>query len=395
MSVPNLRRKPAAVSLVLLALLPSLVGGCSTLGASGPSSRAVMSAGDKHDSVIKVVDVTNDVAQRVLHDDQRAGFVETFGEGNPVATRIGKGDALDIAIWEAPPAALFGTMTVDAQLPGIAPTARNANLPQQIVDDAGTITLPFVGRLTAAGRTPNELANQITARLAGKAHEPQVVVRIVMNRTSNVTIVGDVATSSVIPLTPKGERLLDAVAESGGVKQPVGKTTIQIAREGRVVTMPLETIIRDPRQNIYLAPSDVITVLYQPYSFTALGAVTNNAEISFEGTGITLAQALGRIGGLQDSRANVRGVFIFRLERPSALDPAVAAHARTTPDGRVPVIYRIDLKNPASFFIAQGFPIHNQDVLYVSNAPGVDLQKFVSIVSQMAFSVIGISNAVN
>lgn len=376
-------------------MLSIVLAGCTSLGSSGPSARAVVNSARDAGAEIKVIDVTDAVARNILRADQHMGFAEAFGEGVPAAMIIGKGDALDIGIWEAPPAALFGTMMLQSAMPGIEPVARNANLPQQVVDDEGMITLPFAGAIPAAGKTPRELERLIVGRLAGKAHLPQVVVRIVTNRTSNVTIVGDVTTSAVLPLTPKGERLLDAVAAAGGVKQSVGKTTIQIARGGNVVTMPLETIIRDPRQNIYLSAQDVVTVLFQPYSFTALGAVTNNAEISFEGTGLTLAQALGRIGGLQDSRADVRGVFIFRLESPEVLDPAVAATARRTPDGKIPVIYRIDMRNPATFFVAQGFPIHNRDVLYVSNAPGVDLQKFVSIVSSMAFSVIGVGNALN
>jgi polysaccharide export outer membrane protein len=76
------------------------------------------------------------------------------------------------------------------------------------------------------------------------------------------------------------------------------------------------------------------------------------------------------------------------------VDPAIAATARRTPDGRIPVIYRVDLGDPASFFVAQSFPIRNKDVLYVSSAPLADLQKFVSIVSSMAFSVIGITNSI-
>jgi polysaccharide export outer membrane protein len=188
--------------------------------------------------------------------------------------------------------------------------------------------------------------------------------------------------------------LLEILAAAGGVKQPIGKTTIQITRGGKVVSLPLDRVIRDPAQNIRLESDDVVTALYQPYSFTSLGAAGTNAEIPFESTGITLAQALGRIGGLRDERADVRGVFIFRLEDPAALDPAVAASARRTPDGRIPVIYRVDLSNPATFFVAQSFPMQNRDVVYVSNAPLADLQKFVSIVSSMAFSVIGITNSI-
>ena len=45
-----------------------------------------------------------------------------------------------------------------------------------------------------------------------------------------------------------------------------------------------------------------------------LGAVTKNEELSFEAQGISLTQALGRIGGLIDKRADASGVFIFRFE---------------------------------------------------------------------------------
>ena len=76
----------------------------------------------------------------------------------------------------------------------------------------------------------------------------------------------------------------------------------------------------------------------------------------------------------------MKGVFIFRFEDPNAVDPALREGARLTPDGRMPVIYRINMKDPSSFFIAQSFPIRNKDVLYVSNAPLADIQKFTSVI---------------
>jgi len=186
--------------------------------------------------------------------------------------------------------------------------------------------------------------------------------------------------------------VLDALAYAGGTKQPVTKTVLQITRGTKVATMPLDAVIRDPAQNIRLASDDVVTALFQPWTFTVLGATGNNAEVPFEATGLTLAQALGRAGGLADARADMRGIFLFRLERPAALDPAVAAGARALADGRVPVIYRLDLSDPAAFFVAQGFRIRDHDVIYVSNAPGADLQKFAQTVANLAYAGIGIIN---
>lgn len=354
------------------------------MSSSGPSARAIQAEGEQaiENSQIKVVDVTDAVARNVIANMPHASFVEDLGEGRPIGSVIGQGDVLDIAIWEAPPATLFGSSGSDLRLGSTSSgsLSRGTPLPEQMVDSNGEIVIPFVGQVQAAGRTPQEIARTIASRLVGKAHQPQAIVRLSRNAAANVTVVGEVANSARVPLTSRGERILDVLATAGGVRQPVGKMTVQITRGMKVSSLPLETVIRDPRQNVRLEPDDVMTLLYQPYSFTALGAIGKNDELPFEATGLTLAQALGRISGLQDARANVKGVFIFRFENPSALDPAIRTTARTTPDGKVPVIYRINMKDPASLFIAQSFPIRNKDVLYVSNAPLADIQKFVSVI---------------
>jgi polysaccharide export outer membrane protein len=362
------------------------ISACATMPAAGPSLKAINRAEHEAavDAGIRIIDVTDAVARQVIASSRGALFSESLGDGIAVGSVIGSGDVLDIAIWEAPPAALFGAGG-DARVASSNATARGTTLPEQMVNGDGRITVPFAGSIQAAGRTPQQIERDITARLAGKAHQPQVIIRLVRNATSNVTVVGDVANSTRVPLSAKGERLLDILAAAGGVKQPVGKMTIQITRGDRVMSLPLEAVIKDPHQNIRLQPDDVVTALFQPYSFTALGATGRNEELPFEGTGITLAQALGRVAGLQDQRADVRGVFIFRLEDPSALGLAPGTEIRTTPDGKVPVIYRVDMKNPATFFIAQGFPIRNKDVLYVTNAPLAEVQKFVNVLSSTIF----------
>jgi len=373
-----------------------MLAGCSSFGASGPSTRAVNDAAAKPNPAvaaqIKVVDLDDTAARRVIVAGRARSLAEAIGDGQSFDATVAKGDVLNIAIWEAPPAALFGATMGDPRL--VLSETASTDLPEQMVDANGRIVVPFAGSIIVAGKSPNQIEREIVNRLAGLAHKPQVIVRIVRNAASNVTVVGDVTTSGRVTLTPKGERLLDVLASSGGVRQAVGKVTIQVARGGRVAALPLEQIIKDPAQNIRLQADDVVTALYQPYSFTALGAVSNNAEISFEGTGLTLSQALGRIGGLRDDRADVRGVFIFRLEDPAALDPAMVASAATTPDGKIPVIYRVNLKNPGSFFLAQGFPLRDKDVVYVSSAPITDFQKFLNIVSSTAFSIVGVANLV-
>jgi polysaccharide export outer membrane protein len=191
-----------------------------------------------------------------------------------------------------------------------------------------------------------------------------------------------------VPLTPHGERVLDAISAAGGTAEPLDRMTVQLTRGDVVRRMAASDIIADPRNNVILASGDIVTASFQPYSFTVLGAAGKNEEVRFEGTGITLSQALGRVGGLQNDRADPKGVFIFRWEKPEVAGGASATAAGAGPG--VPVIYRIDMKQPETYLAAQRFQMRNGDVLYVSNSPVADLQRFVNIVASsiLPFSTV-------
>ncbi|MFM0408770.1 polysaccharide biosynthesis/export family protein [Paraburkholderia dipogonis] len=361
------------------------LGGCSSIPNSGPSSSQInKAAAAANPAGIQIVDVTDDVARKLLAERSVGDFSATLGSSTSFQQQLGVGDTIEVSIWEAPPATLFGAAQMDSKSTS---NARVTVLPDQTIDGSGEINVPFAGELNAVGRTPSELQRDIAARLKNIAHDPQVLVKLSRNATSYVTVVGDVASSNRMPLSARGERLLDALASAGGVKQPVDKITIQVTRGDTVASLPLQTVIRDPRQNVPLHAGDVVTALFQPFSFTSLGATGKNEEINFEAQGITLAQALARAGGLQDSRSDAQGVFIFRLEDAKALQWPTSP-VRTTADGKVPVVYRVNLRDPNSFFVAQSFMMDNKDLLYVSNAPIAEVQKFLNVVFSVAYPII-------
>ena len=334
---------------------------------------------------IQIIDVTDDVAKQLFDKRATRQFSDAFAAVDSRVQTIGSGDVLEVSIWEAPPATLFTTGAMDVR--GVSSAARATTMPDQVVNSEGVISVPFAGKIQAAGQTLQAVETEIVKRLTGKANQPEVLVRLTRNVSSNVTVIGEVTNSLRVPITPSGERLLDALAAAGGVRQPVNKMTIQLTRGESVFAMPLDSIIRDPKQNVMLTRGDVVTAMFQPLSFTALGATGKNEEINFEAQGISLAQALARTGGLRDERSDPRGVFIFRFEPANALawpkQPVM-----TTADGKVAVIYRIDLRDPASFFVAQTFQVNNKDLLYVSNAPVAELQKFLNVVFSVAYPVL-------
>jgi polysaccharide export outer membrane protein len=375
------------ISFAAIALLGSgCVSSPAWVASSGPDSKQINNVNSTNENTgIQIKDVDDKLARQLLSHQKQKSFSELYKTPEKSSYVIGAGDVLEVSIWEAPPATLFGSSGMESSSKSISGASRNTSFPEQMVSSEGTISIPFAGQIDAAGKTPSQIEAQITKRLKDKANQPQVLVRITRNTTANVTVVGEVASSARVPLTARGERLLDVLASAGGVKQPVNKTTLQITRGDQVNSMPMEKIIRDPKQNIRLMPGDVVTAMYQPLSFTVLGATGKNEEQNFEAQGITLAQALARSGGLQDARADAQGVFIFRFEDPDAVD--WINKPQLTPDGKVPVIYRVDLKNPATFFVAQSFPMKNKDVMYVSNAPAAELQKFLNILTSVVYTV--------
>jgi polysaccharide export outer membrane protein len=317
-----------------------------------------------------------------LHGD----FAELLGNATPIGTRVGIGDTLEVTIWEAAPAALFGSATLDTGIGSAVTTSRPNTLPGIVVGPSGTITIPFAGQVPAAGRTLREIEREIVRRLQGKAHLPQAMVRIANNATADVTVLGDVRNPKRVPLTPRGERVLDALAEAGGTSQPLDRMTIEITRGGVVQRMAARDLVRDPRQNVILRSDDVLTAQYQPYSFTVMGATGKNDEVRFEGVGLTLAQALGRVGGLQDMRADPRGVFLFRWEKPELLGP-LAQGLHPNADGLVPVIYQADMKQPQTYFAVQNFRVRDGDVIYVSNSRVAELQRFLNLLGSSILPV--------
>ena len=378
--------------LVVLATVPAMLSACST--SVGPSRRAIENAPAATSlNGMRVVEITNDLAQRTDVEQVAGNFAANLGDAVPVGTRVGVGDALEVTIWEAAPAALFGTANLGTRVGADISTSRANTLPVIEVGPSGSITIPFAGQVPAAGRTLRQIEQDIVARLNGRAHAPQAIVRIARNATLNVTVLGDVKSAQRVPLTPRGERLLDVIAQAGGTSQPLERMTIQVTRGGTVQRMAARDLVSDPKQNIILQSDDVVTAFFQPYSFTVLGAAGKNEEVRFEGAGITLSQALGRIGGLQDDRADPRGVFLFRWERPEVIGE-MAAGLQPNAEGLVPVIYRADMKRPDTYFAAQRFGIRDGDVMYVANSQLSDLQRFVNILASSVLPVATVRNTI-
>ena len=348
------------------------------LPSSGPTASEVTAASrpaKNGETRFALVDVDPAIVDRMA-GWKAISMQGTFGRQGPVSTQaIGVGDFVQIVIWEAAAGGLFSAPSNDR----IGPGSRSAIIPEQVVGPDGAVTVPYAGRVRVVGRSPQQVEAAIVQALTGKAIEPQALVTITKNVANAVTVVGEVTGGARVPLTTRGDRILDVVAQAGGTRAPAHETFITLVRKGTSVRIPMQAMLTDPAENVYVRPGDVISVAREPQTFTAAGATSQNMVVPFDGIGITLDQAIARAGGLNDNRADATGVYVIRYEQPADYDQLGLRRPDAGALSQVPVIYRVNMRDPNGFFIAHRFPVRNKDIVFVADASSMGLRKVMTI----------------
>jgi polysaccharide export outer membrane protein len=295
-------------------------------------------------------------------------------------SRFGIGDVVSVTVFEAGVGGLF--IPVEA---GVRP-GNFITLPNQSVDTHGNITVPYAGPIQAKGRTVVQVQEAIVNSLKSRALEPQAVVALVEQRASSISVLGEVGAPSRFPASASGERLLDAITRAGGPKNPGYDTWVMLDRDGRQATAPFAALINQPTNNIYVRPQDTIYVFTQPQTFVALGASGQQGHYPFGAWRLSLAEAIAKAGGLNDNLADPASVFVYRGEpRRVAEQLGIDCGPYTGPI--VPVIYNLNLRDPAGYFIATKFEMRSKDVVFASNAPSVEGTKLLAYMRMVTGTV--------
>ncbi len=368
---------------------------CSELPVSGPSDTAIVRdastvAVRNHQTVAyqyALVDLDACVVSHVL-DIDGGSFFASFGNGKGPAPAIpvGPGDVLQVTVFESKSGGLF--IPADS---GTRP-GNYVTLPPMIVDHNGSVVMPYGGEIRAAGKSVQKIEREIEQRLSDRAVEPKVIVALAEQNASTVAVVGDVNAPRKVRITQNGERILDIIAQAGGPRYPGYETYVTLQRRGRKATIYFNNLVSHPEENIYTLPGDTIYVYREPRRFIALGAVgvavgvgassalTGLSSLfTFDQDRLTLAEAIGKAGGLLDDRSNPAQVFLYRFEMRDALVAMGVDLSRFPPrQTAIPTVYRANFRDPSSYFFAQQFPMRNKDVIYASNANAIEVVKFIT-----------------
>ena len=343
-------------------------------------------AASSYDLTYAVVDL-DALSVTALDDFDYRPFRDTFGLGSAQAgIRIGVGDVLNVTIFEAGPDGLFST------------TERKQVALPLTVQSNGLISVPYAGTVRAAGRTAEQIRGSILAVLRERAVEPDVIVNIQESVSRTVAVLGAVQGGASVPLVAGDERVLDVIARAGGTTEPPYATFVTLLRGGRSCTVLLQTLIDHPSENIFVQPGDTVFLSNDPRTFAAFGAVQQRGNLPLDSAEVSLAEAAAEAQGLDADRANPQGYFVFRHEResvvrelatkhlvdPAALEALLADHTARDRHGRVPIVYRLDLSDPDSYFVAKRFAMRDKDVIYVARSFGVDIRNFIDIIGGTA-----------
>jgi polysaccharide export outer membrane protein len=343
---------------VNLGALAVLLAGCSTMPAFGPDADAINRVALDGAAVVEdalpfqVVEVTAATlpAAAEAHASFPAAFrAQGFRDTDEV---VGVGDHLEIRIWEVSEDGLFATA-------GNRETVLNVR-----VSNTGNITVPYANTISALGLTPSELRTLLLERYQGQAVEPEIAVAITSAEARSATVLGNVRNPGRIEIPPRGIRLLDLIASTGGASEPPWELRVTVQRGSASGSLLLSDIVERPGNNIVVLPGDTVNVTHEARRFAVYGGVSRPANIEIPVEDADLAYLLAEVGGLNDRVAQARSVFVFR---PSA-------------GGGAAIAYRFDFSRSDALLLAGAFRLEPTDIIYVASADAADFQRFVSIV---------------
>lgn len=366
MNIPKL----TAISLSLLAF----TAGCTVVPGSGlPTRGKTVSynenesrADTKLDRRVRIYPITPGLIDRMEEAPRRAlGNPALERQKSAYSYRIGSGDVLNILVWHHP----------DLNTP--APVSTNPESKQVSngawVDERGYLAYPLAGKIYARGKTLPELQALLTARLKRYIKNPQVSVNVAEFRSQRVSVSGAVAKPGQFPVTNVPLTLVDVIDQAGGAAENADTNNIKWTQNGIERTISLQDIHQygDLSQNLLLAGGDIVYVPTTENSrVQVMGEVGKQTTLRIGSHGLTLAQALGDAGGMNQVTANASGVFVIR----------------NAPDDREkPIhVYQLNLKDATAYAMANRFKLRTNDVVYITAAP---VARWNRVVSQFTNSI--------
>lgn len=342
---------------------------------SGPYYEDLRYSQERNDGVdpgFDLVRVTPDIVA-ASNIAEPLGFSLDLIDAQPEKTAVlGVGDVLQVTIWERGENGLF------------SPIGGATNLVAEI-EESGTIYVPYIGNVSAMGRTADGLRRHIIGLLSDKTLDPQVEVARRTGDSKSITITGTAGVAAVVPIERTTRSLLSLLAKTGFSVPDPEVIRVSVRRGSVEGSIWMTDLFENPQYDVPVRAGDIVFLNKDRRFFRSVGAV-GQARVPFPTRDISVLDAIALVGGLQGSASDPSGVFIFRVESPEI---ATRVSANAPADERRNIAYLLDLTEGSGMFLADQMLMRDGDVLYVTDAPFTRFQKIAGSVA----SIIGFAGA--
>ncbi len=159
--------------------------------------------------------------------------------------------------------------------------------------------------------------------------------------------------------------------------------------------MPFGALVYEPSNNIYIHPYDTVYLYREPQTFVAFGASGLQGHFNFDAWRLSLAEAVGKASGLNDTLADPAALFLYRGETRE-IAQLLGVDVSQFEGPIIPVVYNLNFRDPAGYFLATKFQMRNKDVIYTANAFGVEsakaMQYFRLVVATVNDPIVAATN---
>jgi polysaccharide export outer membrane protein len=278
----------------------------------------------------------------------------------PAVYTLGKGDVLQITVWDHPELAA-------AQGPsGQAATRASDPVPGFVIDEDGNLQFPYSGTLHVAGLRPVDVQRELTTRLTNVFIKPQVTVRVASFRAKQVFVDGQVHTPGALPLNDIPTTLYDAINRAGGFSDTADQSRLVLVRDGRSYPISLTDML-DTGVNpakILLRDGDLLRVLARDENGVYVMGEVNKpmTAIPLRSGRLSLSEAISQAGSLNSNTADASEIYVIRNSR-----------------GPNPQVYHLEARSPVSMLLANQFELNPRDIVYVDGNGLVRLSRVLTL----------------
>ena len=349
----------------VLAIL--VLAACSTLPRGAAVEREILETAEEPDTDIAVYPVTRTFLPTVKkwpNTGQRSYAWIGHSHGN-IAQVIRPGDVLDILVWDSGENSLL-----------TGPEQRVATLPGIRVSAAGSIFVPYVGKVKVSGRTPDSARQLIQRQLEPIVPSAQVQLSMAEGRQNSIDLVGGVNKPGNIMMPDNDFSVLAAISSGGGVTAVLKNPQVKLVRGHNIYATSIDRLYDNPKLDTRLRGGDKVIVEEDRRYFLSLGAAGREAQHPFNRDTVSALDALATIGGVNDSRADPQGILILREYPDSAVKDGTAG------PGKSRVVFTLDLTSSDGLFSAGNFHIQSGDLVLATESPLTNTRTILGIVGQ-------------